>query len=240
MHRHGGGHSYYTQPAASPRRCLQAFMRQLKFSILFFLSLSSYGQKNIDTIRGTFNNKASWYQENKKWDDKMGLADLLITNDSLRIRFRDGFSIVDLVLNKQGQIEANSYSYLFKLNKKNKSSEVIYNKFTIDKKIALEFLDTLNKLGISDFYDCYKVPKYPIRDDGIIYTFEFSTEIKYNKITFSSPIEALDLKEGKAVYEFAKYADKLLGLNKNFSCLRQSLNKGRYKIAEDFIYTVGQ
>ena len=168
----------------------------------------------------------------------MGLVNLLKTKDSLRIRFRDGISIVDIVLNKQGQLKANSYSYLFKLNKKHKAFKVIYKKLSIDRETALQFLDTLYKLGIPDFYDGYKIAKYPITVDGVVYDFEFSTFNSYKNISFANPSEALDLKEGKVIYDFVKYADKLLGLKNNFNKLKLTLTKGTYRIAGMLIYTV--
>lgn len=213
-------------------------MKQFTFSILLFLSLNSYGQKSIDTVKGIFDTTTSSYKENKKWDDKMGLANLLITTDSLCIRFRDGMSIVDIVLNKQRQLKANSYSYVFKLNKKHKVIKVIYKKLPIDKEIALHFLDTLYKLGIPDFHDGYKIPKYPITVDGVIYDFEFSTSTKYAKISFANPSEALDLKEVKAVFDFVNYADKLLSLKNNFNELKLTLTKGTYRIAGMLSYKV--
>lgn len=215
-------------------------MKQYTFSILLFLSLTTYGQKYIDTVKGIFDNTTSWYKETEKWDNKMGLANLLQSKDSLRIRFRDGTNIVDIVLNKQGQLKANSYSYLFKLNKKHKALKVIYKKIPIDKEIALQFLDTLYKLGIPDFYDGYKIPNYPITVDGVVYDFEFSTFSSYKNISFANPSEALDLKEGKTVYNFVNYADKLLGLKNNFNELKLTLTKGTYKIAGMLIYTVRQ
>ncbi len=222
------------------KRYKQAFMKQFTFSILLFLSLSSYGQKSIDTIKGRFDNTTSWYKENKKWDDKMGLANLLTTKDSLCIRFRDGKSIVDIVINKQGQVKANNYSYLFKLDKKHKPLNVIYKKLPIDKELALHFLDTLYKLGIPDFYDGYKIPKYPITVDGVVYDFVFSTCNSYKNILFANPSEALDLKEGRTVYEFVKYIDKLFGLENNFNNLKLTLTKGTYRIAGMWIYRVRQ
>lgn len=170
----------------------------------------------------------------------MGLSNLLTTKDSLRIRFRDGKSIVDIILNNQGQVKANSYSYLFKLNKKHKALKVIYKKLPIDKEIALQFLDTLYKLGIPDFYDGYKIPKYPITVDGVVYGFEFSTLTNYKNISFANPSEALDLKEGKTVYEFVEYVDNLFGLKNNFTKLKLTLPKGTYRIAGMLIYTVQQ
>lgn len=213
-------------------------MKQFTFSILFFLSLTCYGQKSIDTVKGRFDNTTSWYKENKKWDTKMGLVNLLTAKDSLHIRFRDGVSMVDIALNKQGQLKANSYSYLFKLNKKHKTLKVIYKKHPIETEIAQQFLDTLYKLDIPNFYDGYKIPKYPITVDGVVYDFEFSSFSSYKNILFANPSEALDLKEGKAVYDFAKYADKLLGLKSNFNELKLTLSKGTYRIAGMFIYTV--
>lgn len=215
-------------------------MKQFKFSILFLISLNSYGQKTIDTIKGRFEITTPWYKENKKWDDKMGLANLLTTKDSLRIRYRDGLSIVDIILDKQGQLKANSYSYLHKLNKNRKASKVIYKTHPIDRDVAQLFLDTLYKLGIPDFYDGYKIPKYPITVDGVVYDFEFSTFSSYKNILFANPSEALDIKEGKAVYDFAKYVDTLLGLKNNFNDLKLTLNKGTYRLAGLFIYTVRQ
>lgn len=213
-------------------------MRQFTLSILLFLDLSSYAQKNIDTIKGSFDNTTYWHKESKKWDKKMGLKDLLLAKDSLCVRFRNGINIVDIIINKQGKIEANKYSYLFKLDEKNKVSKVIFNKMSIEKELALKFLDTLYNLDIPNYYDGYKIPKYPITVDGVVYVFEFSTTTNYKNISFANPSEALNLIEGKAVYEFVKYADKLLGLKSNFAKLKQSLRKGRYKVGGMIIYTV--
>ena len=213
-------------------------MKQFIFSILFFLTYSCYGQKTIDTLKGYFDNTSSWYKENKKWDDTMGLSDLLSNEDSLSVRFRDGINIVDIIITKQGLIKASSYCYIFKLNNKNKVENIIYNKSPIDRKTALSFLDTLYKLDIPNFYTDEKIPTYPITVDGIVYDFIFSTATTYKNISFANPSENMELNEGKVVYKFVKYATKLLDLDKNFSNLKLILTKGRYRVANTLIYTI--
>lgn len=213
-------------------------MKQLIFSILLFFTYSCYGQKTIDTLKGYFDNTSSWYKEIKKWDDTMGLSDLLFNEDSLCVRFRDGMNIVDIIVNKQGLIKANCYCYIFKLNNKNKVEKIIYNKSPIDRKTAKSFLDTLYKLDIPKFYSDEKIPKYPITVDGIVYNFIFSTATTYKNISFANPSESLEINEGKTVYKFVKYATQLLDLDKNFSNLKLILTKGRYRVSNTLIYTI--
>lgn len=215
-------------------------MPYFNFLILTFLSLNCYGQKTVDTLKGNDHNNLPWFKENKKWDKKMGLANLLKTKDSLRIRFRDGINVVDIVINKNGRITSNTYSYLFKLNSKNERQKVIYKKLPVEKTIVSEILDSLNKLGIPDFYDGYKIPGYPVTVDGTTYIFEFSTSTTYKYISFANPSEALDLKEGWAVFYFARYISALLNLKNNFENLRMTLDKGKYKIGGMLIYKVLQ
>jgi hypothetical protein len=215
-------------------------MVYISFLVFLFIDLNCYGQKTIDTVKGRDYSNDSWFKKDKIWDKKMGLADLLKSKDSLRIRFRDGINVVDIVMNKNGRITSSTYSYLFKLNNKNERQKVVYKKISVDKTIISEILDSLNKLDIPGFYDGYKIPGYPVTVDGITYIFEFSTSTTYKYISFTNPSEALDLKQAQAVISFSKYVSMLLNLKDNFGNLRKTLPKGKYKIGGMLIYKILQ
>jgi hypothetical protein len=201
-----------------------------RFTIVYFLllTLTVSAQKSIDTVKGSYDKETVWFKYYNRQDYKFGLKSLEVSKDSLNFRFRNNFSIVDIAINPNGQIESYLYVYLYKLNSKDKPTKPIIKKQQINPDLARAVLDKFYKNGIADFYDGYKIKGYPISVDGVTYMFELANTNSYKSFSFANPQTAGDIPEALTVNSFAHFIDTTLHLRDRFETLRNTLPRGRY------------
>ena len=208
-------------------------MKAYTIYILFFCFLISVkGQNNLTSKPIRFKNtdtSEKQYKNTIRFENSLNLSPIILSNDSIHLRFELYSSFVDIGLTKNKTIEGQICTYIYKTLKGTVRS---YKKTSTQ-------LSNIDSSSASRIFECYqKIAKTPTQDsikswnygfDGSTFNIQISNHTSYLYKSYWSPYAFVDkIPEAKKIQEFIDTLYSILQLNEKRNLLMDSLGEGFY------------